>query len=45
MTIALWCVLAAGLMPLLWTGIAVKSCECWKFVDGMRRVFRLRFAA
>ncbi|PKO61050.1 MAG: hypothetical protein CVU23_12840 [Betaproteobacteria bacterium HGW-Betaproteobacteria-17] len=22
MTIALWCVLAAGLMPLLWTGIA-----------------------
>ena len=24
---------------------SVKSCECWKFVDGMRRVFRLRFAA
>ncbi|MDZ4368812.1 MAG: MAPEG family protein [Afipia sp.] len=22
MTIALWCVLAAGLMPLLWTGVA-----------------------
>ena len=26
-------------------GPKVKSCECWKFVDGMRRVFRLRFAA